>query len=199
MDLGREHGTNLHVNELLPLVACRLLFTALEGPKISIAEYIYKKRLAIPSSSCCQPIHAARAGWITRSEASVSYELDSYTIPALVIGWLLHGANWHPAKAVAAIVKTWRPFATQEIIYILIRKNFTRKQSNLCRTRKKFIDQYNRDLLLLRWFRSCICVSHPTWTVGSRPRLICVSCFVFCFVYFCFVLFCFVFVSCFCV
>jgi hypothetical protein len=28
---------------------------------------------------------AARAGGITRSEASVSYELDAYTTPALVI------------------------------------------------------------------------------------------------------------------
>jgi hypothetical protein len=55
------------------------------------------------------------------------------------------------------------------------------------------------DLLLLRWIRSCISVSHLTWAVGSRPGSIYVFCFVlFCFCFcFCFVLFflCLVFVS----
>jgi len=47
------------------------------------------------------------------------------------------------------------------------------------------------DLLLLRWIRSCISVSHLTWAVGSRPGSIYVFCFGFCF---CFVLFCFFYV-----
>ena len=73
----------------------------------------------------------------------MSYVLDSYTIPALVTA---PRSKLTPCESYGRHCQDSefrRPFVTQQmIIYIVICKNFTRKQSNLCRTRKKFLDQF---------------------------------------------------------